>query len=640
MTEKKSPHNKHGAEDGDGQMRLDKRLTVKLEPGKSLNFKKTTDADFKNISDLDDDFDRTIATGVDFNQALQDAQNALSDSNERLDQTIATDVDFVEAVQNNEHTPPRSNTVFDQTIATDVDFDQTTQHNQSTENKPDFNLFERTIDVDVDVVSHKVQTSEIRLIGRYHATTEIGSGGYGTVYKGFDPKLGREIAIKTIRFDKSLVEEIEFFEKEAKTLAQCNHPNIVQVYDVGRHNNNPYIVMEFVNGPDICEYMEKQRAEKDIKHIQKMVCSNMMLLTDALAYLHKHKIYHQDIKPKNILVSLNNHCAKLVDFGLAIENPNAQHSEDMSGTYAYMPPEKFEGKSTAKMNDIYALGAVFFEMLTGRPAHPGKTNTEVVQHVLSAEVTFTHEDGIDEQLRNICLKCLKNDSRERYQDISQIYNDLVQYSGNAVDINEYPYLLLTVDEKKLVFPLTCEKNFIGRTFVNQIVIPDVTISRTQALIELGSNRITMKNLSEVNKIKVNDADIGYEKEIELTGHEKIEIAGYTFHLIPRSEVSEYKEIVVDTEDGSVVGHVISHISDSQKQAEDLGISHAQMDNKMFEQTISVQSNEPCVEEDEKIAFVAAPKSNKLQTQDIQRLEASVRELQETIRYFTEKLKNT
>ncbi|BBM86565.1 FHA domain-containing serine/threonine-protein kinase [Candidatus Uabimicrobium amorphum] len=561
---------------------------------------------------------------------------------EKTENTATPDVCFDQTIQEHITFHDKADVPLDQRIeiridqgATEntIDFDKTLDCNtpapeqlqsvpapQQLQSVPD--AFAQTMETNVNEISTPQKTSEIYIIGRYHAIQEIGSGGFGTVYKGFDPNLNREIALKTIRFDKHLTHLIESFEQEARTLAQCNHPNIVQVYDVGRDHQNPYIVMEFVNGPDICEYVEEQRAQKDAKHLQKIICSHMLSIIDAISYLHKNGIYHQDIKPKNILVSLNNNCPKIVDFGLAIENPNST-SDEMSGTYAYMPPEKFEGKVTPKMHDIYALGAVFFEILTGRPAHPGKANTEIIQHVLHNEVTFLPIDHIDEALKNICLRCLKNDPRERYQEVSQIYNDLIQYTGNQTDVNEYPYLLMTIDEKKCVFPLMQQKNFIGRTFSNQVVIPDITISRTQALIEINNDEVTIKNLSEVNKIEVNGINVDYEQHIKLSGHEKIQIANYTFHFVPESEITKYSDVIPGQEQGCDVP--------ATKQPSPL-------DSKMWEQTISLQENiGASAKQEAVIGDGALQKVQKLDVKDAKKFTDSVQELKKMLLQFEKKM---
>ncbi|WP_372367752.1 protein kinase [Candidatus Uabimicrobium sp. HlEnr_7] len=408
-----------------------------------------------------------------------------------------------------------------------------------------------------------------RFIGRYQVFEEIGSGGFGTVYRGLDPHLHREIALKTIHSDKLSTSEVEYFEKEARTLAKCNHPNIVQIYDVGKEGSNPYLVMEFINGPSLYEYIAKERTGKSPQYMQQIICSHMIGLVDALNYMHKHKMYHQDIKPNNIIVSLENNCPKLVDFGLAVNQTDRENSKAIIGTYAYMPPEKFERLGTPKMHDIYALGIVFFEMLTGRLAHPGSDVTEIIDHVFNGEVAFTDEEGIDQELQNICLKCIERDPQNRYQSLSEFYEALLNYSGNSADVNDYPYLSIVMENKKLVFPLTHKINFIGRTFTNHIVIPDAAISRSQAIIEIDT-QVKIRNLSEVNTIQVGDIKLGCDEETNLVGHEIIHVGEYTFHYIPRSEISEY------TSKSDAIK------SFSQKKAENVG---SQIDDGMWERTI-------------------------------------------------------
>ncbi|BBM85202.1 FHA domain-containing serine/threonine-protein kinase [Candidatus Uabimicrobium amorphum] len=466
---------------------------------------------------------------------------------------------------------------------------------------------------------------------RYEVIEEIGSGGFGRVYKGFDTKLSRQIAIKTVRFDKNT--ETIAFENEARTLAQCNHPNIVQVHDVLKSNDSSCIVMEFINGPNICEYAATLKESKQSKQWQRILCSHIVDLVDALCYMHKREIYHQDIKPKNILVSLSNSCAKLVDFGLAIDYFDQSKHSGLSGTYGYMPPEKFCGEGTPKMHDIYAFGAVFFEVFTGRVANPGETAREVAEHVVEGKIEFSDTESINEKLQKICLKCLEKDPEKRYQSFEEIYRDIMKYLGGNTAVNDYPYLSLIADKKKLVFPLTQSKNFIGRTFNNQIVIPDPSISRSQAVIEI-SETVKIKNLSEVNKIKVGNIELGYEQKMQLVGHETIKISDYIFHYIPRSEIQDTKEMVIEIEgkNSQVVNRVVTPISASQKEAQKIGLTYSQIDNSMWESTIATQERK-----ESPISSLSTKDEKPLKSQDIQELQSSIDKLKKTIEQFEQKL---
>ncbi|BBM83383.1 serine/threonine-protein kinase [Candidatus Uabimicrobium amorphum] len=413
-------------------------------------------------------------------------------------------------------------------------------------------------------------------IGRYQVLEEIGSGGFGKVYRGIDSTLHREVAIKTILSDKLTSSEVNLFEKEARVLARCNHPNIVQIYDVGKNDDGPYLVMEFINGPNLCEYIINQRARNDIQHVHRVVCSHMISIVDALIYMHKHNIFHQDIKPNNIIVSLENNSSKLVDFGLAAGgNIEKKKSTKITGTYAYMPPEKLKGKGSPKLHDIYALGIVFFEMLTGRLAHPGEEISEIVDNVFHRRVAFTEEDNVSKELQKICLKCLNKNPKRRYQDLSEFYDDLVQYSG-ATEVNDYPYLSVFTGEQKLIFPLVHKINFLGRTFSNHIVIPDQSISRSQALIEVA-DFVKIKNLSEVNKITIGSTQLKFDEEFFLSEPQTIQIANYTFHYIPRSQISQC---------GTWDGETITSAS-SQQQA-----MRSQVDESMWQKTVVAPGGSP------------------------------------------------
>ncbi|BBM87817.1 FHA domain-containing serine/threonine-protein kinase [Candidatus Uabimicrobium amorphum] len=466
---------------------------------------------------------------------------------------------------------------------------------------------------------------------RYLILSEIGSGGFGTVYKAFDNLLRREVAIKTIHFDQEYSHTIEYFEKEAHMLAQCNHPNIVQIYDVGKDGDNPCIVMEFVNGLNICDYVKLQRQMKNAKQIQTTICSYMIDFVDALNYMHKRDIYHQDIKPENMLVSLSNNCAKLVDFGLA-DRPRREESDSFYGTYGFTPPEKFEGRGIPRLHDIYAIGAVFFEILTGRPLHIGRKAEEIMFSVFHGTVQFFPEDMVDKRLEEICKKCLKKDPQQRYRNLSDLYNDLMDYSGNTANVNDYPYLSLVMGNKKLVFPLTHDKNFIGRTFSNHIVIPDPSISRSQAIIQTGKE-IFIKNLSEVNKIKVGNKELDYEKEMKLTGYEKITICDYVFHYVPPSETSSMQpgiaNIVAQASRSSTIDGTKGPISKTRLEAEQLGITQDQIKNSMWESTIQNNLNSTK-------ATTNAQKQKSLDDGEIEEIKSSIQEMKKMLLKFEEK----
>lgn len=480
--------------------------------------------------------------------------------------------------------------------------------------------------------SHEIDRQLELNTDRYLILSEIGSGGFGTVYKAFDNLLRREVAIKTIHFDQEYSQTIEYFEKEAHMLAQCNHPNIVQIYDVGKDGDNPCIVMEFVNGLNICDYVKLQRQMKNAEQIQTTICSYMIDFVDALNYMHKRDIYHQDIKPENMLVSLSNNCAKLVDFGLA-DRPRREESDSFYGTYGFTPPEKFEGRGIPRSHDIYAIGAVFFEILTGRPLHIGRKAEEIIFSVFHGTVQFFPEDMVDKRLEEICRKCLKKDPQQRYRNLSDLYNDLMDYSGNTANINDYPYLSLVMGDKKLVFPLTHDKNFIGRTFSNHIVIPDPSISRSQAIIQTGKE-ISIKNLSEVNKIRVGSKELNYEEGMKLTGYEKIAICDYVFHYVPPSETSSTQagiaNIVAQASRASTIDSSKAPISKTRLEAERLGITQDQIKNSMWESTIQNNLNS------EKKSKVNSQQQKALDQDEIEEIKSSIQEMKKMLSKFEEK----
>jgi len=214
--------------------------------------------------------------------------------------------------------------------------------------------------------------------GRYQVLEELGSGAMGVVYLCVDPRLARPVAIKVIRESEhmSAAEKEQFharFRNEAEAAGRLNHPGIVQIYDIGPS----YLVMEYLEGKSLAAVLKTGR----LFTVQE-VCSIVLQVSDAIDYAHKHGIIHRDVKPANIMMTEDGG-VKVMDFGVArLESSTLTVAGTVVGSVRYMAPEQMMGEKVDGRADVFSLGAVAYEMLTGRAPFPGKTITDVVGQVV------------------------------------------------------------------------------------------------------------------------------------------------------------------------------------------------------------------------------------------------------------------
>lgn len=220
-------------------------------------------------------------------------------------------------------------------------------------------------------------------IGRYEVASVMGQGAMGTVYKASDPVIERTVAIKTINLDLSREERAEFeerFYREAKSAGRLNHPNIVTIYDVGETENAAYIAMEYIEGESLRDVLDS-----GVVLPLKRICQIAVQVANALDYAHENGVVHRDIKPANIMISRNRD-AKIMDFGIAlIPTGSRTQAGTVLGSPKYMAPEQLAGKATDGRADIFSLGAVLYEMLTGTTPFSGDNLSAIMYKIMNEE---------------------------------------------------------------------------------------------------------------------------------------------------------------------------------------------------------------------------------------------------------------
>jgi WD40 repeat protein len=271
----------------------------------------------------------------------------------------------------------------------------------------------------------------VRRFGDYELLEEIARGGMGVVYKARQVSLGRIVALKMLLFGSlARPEEIKRFRAEASTAASLQHANIVGIHEVGVHEDQQYLVMDYVEGPTLAELV----AVKPLT--PKRAATYLKTIAEAIHYAHERGILHRDLKPSNILVDPFDQ-PKVTDFGLAKRVTDSQASMldhqltvtgQVLGSPNYMAPEQAARKpgGVNRSTDVYALGAILYHLLTGRPPFAGETLAETLKEVLETEPVSPRllNTSVPRDLDTVCLKCLEKEPRRRYPTAQELADEL------------------------------------------------------------------------------------------------------------------------------------------------------------------------------------------------------------------------
>jgi eukaryotic-like serine/threonine-protein kinase len=264
-------------------------------------------------------------------------------------------------------------------------------------------------------------------IGRFEVRSEIGRGSNGVVYAAFDPVLGREVAIKAIPLatDNQLRRRAEAsFLQEAKSAAGLNHPGIVTVFDAGKTDSVAYIAMERLYGSDLHDWLATRN-----KLTPKAIASMMARVADAVHYAHRRGLIHRDLKPSNIFLTRDLK-PKVLDFGVALAqygDAPLNASRQLIGTPNYMSPEQALGRPLDARSDVFSMGAILYELLTGQRAFDGSQVEETLTKVASQPPAPIYQlnPEVPPELIEIVNRAMAKDASERYQNAAEMRNDLV-----------------------------------------------------------------------------------------------------------------------------------------------------------------------------------------------------------------------
>lgn len=259
---------------------------------------------------------------------------------------------------------------------------------------------------------------------RYQIKETIGGGGMANVYLATDTILHREVAIKVLRLEYANDEEfIARFDREAKSATSLSHPNIVNIFDVGEEDHILYMVMEYVDGMTLKEYIQRN-GPLDVEE----AINIMKQITSAISHAHENGIVHRDIKPQNILIDTYGQ-VKVTDFGIAIALSATALTQTNSilGSVHYLSPEQARGGMATKKSDIYSLGIVFFELLTGRLPFSGQSPVSIALKHLQSETPSIRQSHpeIPQSVENIVLQATAKDPFHRYRNVEEMEYSLV-----------------------------------------------------------------------------------------------------------------------------------------------------------------------------------------------------------------------
>jgi serine/threonine protein kinase len=336
-----------------------------------------------------------------------------------------------------------------------------------------------------------------RNLGKYHLVERLGQGGMADVYKAYQPGLARYVALKVIHSHLADDEEfIERFESEAMAVASLRHPNIVQVFDFDREDDLNYMVMEFVAGFTLEAELKGYKDRQELIPLAETVII-FQALAGAIDYAHAREVIHRDLKPGNIMFTPRRRVV-LTDFGIAriMSMPSLTSKNAVMGTPAYMSPEQAQGEAVDKCSDIYSLGVILYEMVTGRVPFEGDHPIAIVLKLINESwpLPTSVNPSLPQPVEQIILKAMNKNPVDRYQTAGEMAQALQQ----ALEGNVEPSILnvqRSTPEIEVKLPLADKAGKAGLNELGQAVGGLVTLSNAGQLALGGQQIIQIGNIS-------------------------------------------------------------------------------------------------------------------------------------------------
>lgn len=341
-----------------------------------------------------------------------------------------------------------------------------------------------------------------KISDRYQIIKSIGEGGMANVFLAYDTILDRNVAVKVLRGDLSNDEKfVRRFQREALAASSLSNPNIVEVYDVGEDNGDYYIVMEYIEGKHLKQLIKK-RGKLTVSEAVDIV----MQITDGLSVAHDSYIIHRDIKPQNIMV-LENGLVKITDFGIAMAMNSTQLTQTNSvmGSVHYLPPEQASGKGATLQSDIYSIGILFYELLTGKLPFKGDNAVEIALKHLKEPLPSIREElpNIPQSVENIIIKATAKNPKNRYSDAREMHEDL-KTCLNPERANEAKIQLKFNDiseDTKVLKPINNDNKNVNN---NNDIKKEEVVSEDDVII---AKKITKEEMNKQNKLLIKLAAI-------------------------------------------------------------------------------------------------------------------------------------
>ena len=388
-----------------------------------------------------------------------------------------------------------------------------------------------------------------RINGRYEIIRSIGEGGMANVYLAYDTILNRNVAVKLLRGDLANDEKfVKRFQREAIAASSLNHPNIVEMYDVGVDEGNYFIVMEYIDGITLKSLIKKRGALTVRETID-----IMLQITSAIACAHDSYIIHRDIKPQNVMI-LDDGVAKITDFGIAMAMKATEltQTNTVMGSVHYLPPEQANGKGSTVKSDIYSLGIMMYEMLIGKVPFKGENAVEIAMKQINEPIPSVVKINpeIPQSVENIILKATAKNPKNRYESVNEMHEDLKHALENNESRITYQYPEQELESTKVLEDLSMieEPKKEPKKEVKKekgLNITLIILSIIFVLLALGLiiTIIVLPSVTEVPEISVpNVSGLTVAEAEKLLGDE-----GFVIESEPEERKSN------DIEEGKVIG---------------------------------------------------------------------------------------